>query len=77
MGNPVALAEVLSQYGGWGLSAVLFVVCGILYKSKEQFQALMVDKLISMTETVSKLMTESNILSGKLEMLMSKVNEKL
>ena len=77
MGNPLSLAEILSQYGGWGLSSILFVVCGVLYKSKEKFQAQMVDKLISMTETVSKLMTESNILSGKLETLMSKVNEKL
>jgi hypothetical protein len=77
MGNPVTIAEILSQYGGWGLSAVLFVVCGILYKSKEKFQAQMVDRLISMTETVSKLMTESNILAGKLETLMSKVHEKL
>jgi hypothetical protein len=77
MNNPLPLAELLSQYGGWGLSAVLFVVCGILYKSKEKFQAQMVDKLISMTETVSKLMTESNILSGRLETLMSKVNDKL
>jgi hypothetical protein len=54
------IVELLSQ-GGWGLSAILMIVIGILWRKIDRLQ----DRILEMTAKQTEVLTANNLLTAQ------------